>query len=660
MLPTPAPIRRRLSFALALSLFLGAFAAAQDLPFLSPVFGDHMVLQRNQPNRLWGWSTPGDEVTLTIAQVTARGTAGADGRWEVEFDPPATGGPYRVTLRGAKTVVLTDVLVGDVWLCSGQSNMAFGLNGVDNAEQEIATARFPQIRQLNIPTRSAYSPQAVVSGADWTVCSPETAGRFTAIGYLFARRINQDMGVPIGIIRAAVGGSGIECWMSPEALATIEDFKPHVAKLAELRTREIPREYGSFLMHWLDDYDVGQAADPAWSAPELDDRDWATVQVPNGFDDLGLIEQAGIAWFRKEVMLPDPLPAGRARLFLGRVDKMDTTYINGEQVGGSSWVGNPRRYFTRDTLKPGRNVIAVRVFKRPGTAAGIPADEGTPALHLGDGTEISLRGAWKGKVSVDASPPHPLPLGYENYPTMPTVMYQGMIAPLVPMAIRGALWYQGEENQGRGYQYRQLLPGLVADWRHSFQQPDLPIYAVGLPAFMGRKDQPAPDGWTEVREAQIMTMATQAVPHTGLAVAVDTGDASNIHPTDKQPLGERIALVALGETYGQDVIWHGPTYAAHETVPGAIKVTFTHTDGGIVVKGDQPAGEFAVAGEDRVFHWATATIDGDTLTVSSPAVPNPVAVRYAWQANPLANLYNGAGLPMVPFRTDPWPGATGP
>lgn len=653
------PSRR--SLAALFSLLLFGIAAAQDLPFVSPVFGDHMVLQRNQTNRIWGWSAPGDKVTLTVANVTATGTANADGRWQVEFTPPAVGGPYRVTLRGAQTVEFTDVLVGDVWLCSGQSNMAVGLGGIDNGPAEIASAQIPQIRQLGIPQRPAYNPQGTIPGVSWTVCSPETAGSFTAIGYLFARRIHQELGVPIGIIRSAVGGSGIECWMSPEALATIDDFKPQVAKLADLRTREIPREYGSFLMHWLDDYDVGQAADPAWSAPELDDSDWQTVQVPNGFDGLSLGEAPGVAWFRKEVMLPDPLPAGRARLFLGAVDKMETSFVNGEWVGASSWVSNPRRYFVAENLlKPGRNVIAVRVFKRPGPGAGIPDQEGLPSLHLGDGTEISLRGDWKGRVSVNASAPHEMPLGYENYPTMPTVMYQGMIEPLVPMAIRGALWYQGEENQGRGYQYRQLLPGLVADWRRAFRQPDLPVYAVSLPAFMARKAQPAPDGWTEVREAQIMTMATQTVPHTGLAIAVDTGDAGNIHPRDKQPLGERLALVALGETYGKDVVWHGPTYVAHETVPGAIKVTFTHTDGGIVVKGDEAPGEFAVAGADRVFHWATATVDGDTITISSPDVPNPIAARYAWQANPLANLYNGAGLPMVPFRTDQWPGATGP
>ena len=630
-------------------------ATAQDLPFLSPIFGDNMVLQRDQTNRFWGWSEPGSTVRLIIADESVSTVTAGDGRWEVGFTPPAAGGPYSIKIEGAESVELTNVLVGDVWLCSGQSNMAFGLGGIDNAPEEIAGATFPQIRQFNVPRNSAYSPVAVAEG-DWVVCSPETAGGFTAVGYLFARRIHQEVGVPIGLIRDAVGGSGIECWMSPEALAKIPDFAPHIAKLAELRASDIPREYGSFLMHWLDEHDVGEHADVPWQSPELDDSNWQTVTVPDGFSDLGLVDPAGVAWFRREVDLPDPLPEGRARLHLGRVDKMDTSYFNGEWIGASSWVGNPRRHWiNEDLLKPGRNVIAVRVFKRPGPG-GIPAEEGIPHLALGDGTVISLSGNWKGRVSVDASPPHPLPLGFENYPTMPTVMYQGMIEPIVPLAIRGALWYQGEENFSRGFQYRKLLPGLIADWRRAFRQPDLPVYIVGLPAFMARKETPGSDGWTELREAQ--WLATQTVPHTGLAVAVDTGDANNIHPRDKQPLGERVALAALGATYGHDVVWRGPTYASHETIAGAIRVNFRHTNEGLVVKRGEALGEFAIAGSDRVWHWAEAIIDGDGIIVSSPKVPSPVAVRYAWQANPLANLYNGAGLPAVPFRTDNWPVTT--
>jgi sialate O-acetylesterase len=250
---------------------------------------------------------------------------------------------------------------------------------------------------------------------------------------------------------------------------------------------------------------------------------------------------------------------------------------------------------------------------------------------------------------VDARPPHPLPLAYENWPTMPTVLYRGMLQPLAPLAITGALWYQGEANFTRAAQYRTLLPALIADWRALFRQPDLPFYVISLPAFMPRRDQPGSDGWAELREAQAETVRT--VPHTGLVVTVDTGDAANIHPPDKQPVGERAALQALRETYGRGVVSHGPVFERAEKIGGALRLHFTHTEGGLVVRGDK-LGEFAVAGADRVWHWADAKLDGDRVIVSSPAVPDPVFVSYAWQANPLATLFNGAGLPAAPFRTD--------
>jgi len=318
-------------------------------------------------------------------------------------------------------------------------------------------------------------------------------------------------------------------------------------------------------------------------------------------------------------------------------------------------VENPRAYFIGDgILKPGTNILALRVFKmKPNGGFVSKADD--LRLVLGNKTVIPLAGEWKGALSVDARPPHPLPLTFENYPTMPAVLFQGMIEPVAPMSIRGAIWYQGEANFERAYQYRSLLPALIGDWRKVFGQGNFPFYIVSLPVFMGHRDQPGSDGWTELREAQALTAHT--VKNTGLAVTVDTGEADNIHPKDKVQVGDRLALCALAGEYGRKVSYSGPEFVSVTHLPGALKLHFSHADGGLTVKGSA-LGEFSVAGKDRQWHWAIAQIDGDNVIVSSPDVSNPQAARYAWQANPQATLFNGADLPAAPFRTDDWPGVT--
>jgi sialate O-acetylesterase len=627
-------------------------------PFVSPMFGDHMVLQRGKPNRIWGWTQAGAEVRVTVDGNGGTGTAAADGRWEVTFEPPPVGGPYVLVLDGPQRVEFTDVLVGDVWLGGGQSNMAFGLAGVENAEAEIKRANQPQIRLYRVDQRVSYDPEPLPVG-QWRVCEPQAfsraAGGFSAVAYFFGEKLHQELNIPIGLIQAAVGGSPVESWMAPATLRAFPEFAPAIAEISRLEAAGAP-ETGSFLMHWLDEYDAGAAGD-TWAAPGFDDSDWAEVPVPGAFGALGVPDTPAVIWLRREIELPDPLPAGTARIQLGVVEKMDTTYLNGQWVGASSWVENPRNYRIRDgVLQPGRNLVALRVFKlRPDGGFRSPA-EGL-RLVLGDETVIPLAGTWKGKLSVDARPPHPLPLGFENYPTMPVVLYQGMIEPVAPLALSGFLWYQGEANFTRAWQYRALLPAMIADWRELFGQGPLPCYIVGLPAFMERKVEPADDGWAELRDAQ--AYAARVTPHTGLVTTVDTGDAEDIHPRNKRPVGERLALLALHDAYGRGVVARGPTFARLERVDGALRIHFDHTDGGLVVHGEAP-GEFAIAGADRQWHRADARLQGDTVVVSSPEVPAPVAVRYAWQANPVATLFNGAGLPAVPFRTDDWPLSTQP
>ena len=646
------PVPRILLCALLVAPTLHA-AENPPHPFVSPIFGDNMVLQRGKPIRFWGWANPGESVRVELAGKTATAVAAADGRWQTRVEPPAPGGPYAVTISDAEqTNTLLEVLVGEVWLCGGQSNMELGLGRVENGEREIQSANHPEIRFFKVQNHVAYAPAAVPQGS-WKICSPQTAGDgLSAAGYFFARKLQDELHVPIGLVVDCMGGTPAESWMSPATLRARKDFDVPLDEIARLRAQG-GKEHGSFLMHWLDEFDTGQSNH--WSDANFDDANWKAVPIPGGFAELGLADQPGIGWFRREITLPDPLPPGKATLHLGVVDKMDTAFINGQWVGASSWVENPRAYPINDgVLKPGKNILAVRVFKNK-PMGGFMSKAEDLNLTFGDKTKIPLAGEWKGALGLDARPPHSLPLTYENYPTMPAVLFAGMIQPVAPLSLRGALWYQGEANAQRSFQYRTLLPALIGDWRNVFQQGDFPFYIVSLPKFMAHRDQPGADGWAELREAQVLTART--VKNSAVVVTVDTGDANDIHPKAKKVVGERLALCALANEYGKKIPFAGPEFSSVARLPGALKLNFKHTDGGLVIQGDK-LGEFSIAGKDRQWHWADAKIDGDAVVVSSPQVTEPVAARYAWQANPEATLFNGAGLPAEPFRTDDWPGTT--
>jgi len=623
-----------------------------------------MVLERGKADTIWGWSEPGDPVRVQIGDKAATSVTGVDRRWQVRIEPPAPGGPYTVKITGRETIELHNVLVGDVWLCGGQSNMGLPLRFTQNGEEEAKAANFPEIRFFTVQGHPAYHHTDVIDGS-WRMVSPDTANSMSAVGYYFARKIQSEIHVPIGLVVDAVGGTPAESWTSEEALRPLHDFDVPLAELDRIKAEGGP-EYGNYVMHWYDRYDIGQKNH--WAAPELDDSDWKPVLVPGGFAELGVPDTPAVVWFRKEITLPDPLPIPAPQpaaagpfprgvtLHLGSIERMDTAYVNGVEVGGSAWVENPRVYFIRPgILKPGRNVIAIRVLKTKPDGGFLSKPEELH-LDLADGTKVPLADQWKAKLSVDARPPQPLPLAYENWPVMPAVLYEGMLVPVTPLSISGAIWYQGEQNSPRGYQYRKILPAMIADWRSLFHQGDFPFYIVSLPAFTKHSSSPVDgDDWTETRESQAITAAT--VPNSCLATTIDTGDPDNIHAKEKQPVGDRLALCALAKYYGKNIAFSGPTLESTEHQPGAMRLHFAHADGGLVVKGDK-LGEFSIAGDDRKWFWADARIEGDAIVVSSPSVPDPTQVRYAWQSNPAATLFNGAGLPAVPFRTDTWPGKT--
>jgi len=645
---------------LLLSLDGSAFAqgsfpappALKPFPFVSPLFGDDMVLQRGKVDSIWGWSDPGDRVRVQVGNKTASGAADADHRWQVQIRPPKTGGPYTVRIIGHQTVELHNVMVGDVWLCTGQSNMLVPLGGALNGADEVKAANYPDIRFFDLFGHSAYNHTGWIAGS-WKVVLPETAARVSAVAYYFAREVQKDVHIPIGLIVDAVGGTPAEAWTSAAALRPLKDFDVPLDLVDRLAGEGAP-EYGNYIQHWYDQYDIGLKGN--WAAPDFDDSTWKPVTLPGGFAELGVPDTPALAWFRKEIDLPDPLPAGRAMMFLGIIERMDTVWVNGQEAGGSAWVENPRVYFMRPgVLKPGRNIIAIRIMKTKPDGGFMSKPEGLH-LVLGDNSNIPLAGAWKGQLSVDARPPHLLPIGYQNWPVMPTVLYEGMLKPVAPLSIAGVLWYQGEENSTRAYEYRKVLPAMIADWRNLFGQGNFPFYIVSLPRFKQRSATPVDgDEWAETRESQAITAAS--VPNSCLAVTIDTGDPDDIHAKDKLPVGQRLAYCALAKHYGKHVVYSGPTLKSVDRLPSSIRVHFVHTDGGLVVRGDKLR-EFSVAGEDRKWYWADARIDGNTVVVSSPSVPHPKEARYAWQSNPEATLFNGAGLPAAPLRTDTWPGIT--
>lgn len=597
---------------------------------LPSMFGNGMVLQRQAPAPVWGWADPGERVTVSFRRQRVSATAGADGRWRVTLQPLRAGGPYTMTVKGKNTVTFTDVLVGEVWICSGQSNMAIALTSAKNAEQEIAAANYPQIRLFSTAYSTRQVPTDEVTGC-WQACTPDSARSFSAVAYFFGRKLYREMGVPVGLVNAAVGSSAAEAWTSRTALESDARMRDAVA----IMDKELPK-YPAPLN------------DTGWEAPEFADATWGEMALPQPWENagVGLATHDGAVWFRKVINIPAAWAGKVLALHFGPIDDGDLTYFNGVRVGSMDlrnpdvWK-TPRSYTVPGTLvKPGRAVLALRITDVMGQGGVLgTADEMSLAPADGTAPAISLAGAWKFKPSA-------------WWPTFftPTTLYNGMIAPWTTYAMRGAIWYQGESNTDNAVRYQAMLSAMIRGWRAAWHEDDFAFLIVQLPNFMAEQPAPSDGLWAKFREAQYLI--TKTLPHTGLAVTIDIGETNNIHPANKQDVGDRLGRLALGDIYGKKTPTMGPVFASMTVEGTSIRLRFTHTDGGLLVKGGGPLQGFAIAGADRQFVWATATIDGDSILVHSDAIATPAAVRYAWADNPRCNLYNTAGLPAMPFRTD--------
>ncbi len=645
----------RISRCLCLLASVVAFSAvttgrsnAQDRPFLHQLFTDHMVLQRGIKAPVWGWATPGERVAVSIAGNNATATAGADGHWMAKLGPLEAGGPHELKVTGAKSVTVSDVLIGDVWICSGQSNMEWSVAASNNPENEIAAADHPKLRLFTVPKRISTEPQQTVD-SQWQVCSPQVIGGFSAVGYFFGRELQRDLDVPVGLIHTSWGGTIAEAWTSAESLNTMDDFRPAVSAFQQMVAAQAEGQdkFNELMAKWWKDNDPGTRQ--SWSSADTKTDDWMTIVVPGNWEDRGLGAFDGIVWLQKAFDLPAGAAGKEALLNLGPIDDRDTTWVNGQQVGAmNDWIRSRNYKVPAGVLKAGRNVVTIRVLD---TGGGGGLHGGAEHVNLEiDGTpKIPLAGDWKYQASTPLGKTTAAPSQPGSNPNVVTVLYNGMLAPLAPYGIKGAIWYQGESNAGRARQYRTLLPTMIKDWRQQFGVGDFPFFVVQLANFLAVQTQPSEGGWAELREAQSLTAKNDR--NVGLAVAIDIGEANDIHPRNKQDVGRRLALSALRIAYGQDVVSSGPEFVSAEFKDGKARLKFTHVGGGLQAKGDKLI-SFAIAGDDKQFVWGDATIEGDTVVVSAPGITHPTAVRYGWANNPTCNLYNKEGLPASPFRTD--------
>ena len=625
---------------------------------LPKIFTDNMVLQRDVKVPVWGWAAKGEKVNITFAGKKYSSVPDATGKWVIYLAPLAVGGPYEMVIKGKNELTLKNILMGEVWLCSGQSNMEMPLAGwgrIKDFQKEISEAKYPNIRLFTVPQRMSEKPLKDIENGRWEECNPATITNFSASAYFFGRNLYRELNIPIGLIHSSWGGTVAETWVSAGAINTMPDFKPVVQQMEGMDWEKL-RETSSLLAkQWNDNIeknDIGLTQH--WENADVNDKDWQTMIIPQLWEGAGLRDFDGVVWYRHEIMLTEPEAAAGITLKLGMIDDGDVTYVNGTKVG--SIIGKysePREYkVDASVLHNGKNIIAVRIIDNGG--GGGFWSNAKDVYYVSNTGNHSLAVEWKYKPSIKTDARPEANLGPNSYPTL---LHNAMIQPLLPLAIRGAIWYQGEANTARAYQYQTLFPTLISDWRTQFNNPQMPFIYAQLANFMPARNEPVESEWAELREAQAKTLS---VPNTAMAVLIDIGEAGDIHPKNKQDVGYRLSLPALKMVYGKNIVFSGPTYKSMKIEGNKIRLTFDNIGSGLITKDKYGYVKgFAIAGENKKLVWAKAYLEGNEIVVYNDSIANPIAVRYAWADNPDdASLYNKEGLPASPFRTDDWKGIT--
>jgi len=613
---------------------------------------DSMVLQRDTKINIWGWASNNEKITISFNKKNYSTKATADGKWRIILPAMKAGGPYKMIISGKNKITLTDILIGDVWFCSGQSNMVHQMNIHDvTYANEIAAADYPEIRQFWIPTlTNLEGPKDDLPNGNWKSAVGDDVRPFSAVAYFFAKKLYEKYQIPIGIINASVGGSPIEAWTSEEGLKEFPALQTTIQKNKD--TAYINglnrRAFASNTNRTQQIIDKGLTETPKWFETTYSPKGWRTINIPGYWEDQGIKDLNGVVWYRREIDIPATMTGKPAKVFLGRIVDADILYINGKQAGNTTYMYPQRRYnVPADLLKAGKNIFVVKVTNNFSKGGFVP--DKPYCIFAGTDT-IDLKGTWQYKVGEVFVPRTGPVVAGINAQNQPAALYNAMVAPLINYTIRGICWYQGESNTGRAAEYTKLQPVQIADWRNKWQQGNIPFLFVQLPNFMDANYIPSESQWAELREAQLKSLS---VPNTAMAVAIDLGEWNDIHPDNKKDVGERLALAAQKMVYGENIVYSGPVYQSSKTEENKIIVTFTHTGTGLISNDGEKLNEFAIAGADKKFVWAKATIEGDKVIVWNENIKDPVYVRYAWADNPVnPNLYNKEGLPASPFRTD--------
>jgi len=639
---------------------------------LPHIFSDNMVLQRDHPLNIWGYAPTNQRLTITFHGQSRTTTANRSGKWTVSLPPVSYGGPFEMKIAGStNTIIYKNVMVGDVWVCSGQSNMEFPISGwsrVNNYQYEIAHAAYPNIRLFTVEKNISGKPEEDVRPAQWQECSPSTISPFSAVGYFFGRELYQTLKIPVGLVFSSWGGTDIESWISRNSLDTSAEYHDAVKNLPVLDMDSLRNVLGKRILRLVENiqgYLPDTTAIASWKTLSFDDSKWPVMQLPGLWDNqqLGNLFD-GQVWFRKEFELsPTTSPTGAFTLSLGIIDDNDQTFVNGIPVGSTNGYNLRRIYnIPPGILHEGKNSITIKVDDTGGEG-GVYGNSNDLCLTSGENNRTDLSGPWKFQVAAVAT-------GNGNFGpnSYPSLLYNAMIHPLTPFPIKGVIWYQGENNAKRGYQYRKAMPLIIEDWRNHWKEKDFPFYYVQIASFSAdHGNSNTGSAWAELRESQTLTLS---VPHTGMAVTTDIGEPNDIHPKNKQDVGKRLAMLALKDTYGRSVVARGPEYKSMEIKGNHVELTFTSIGSGLTSTAAAstntpatPAGTqlngFELAGPDQKFYPAKSTLTDDRVDLYADEVPHPVAARYAWADDASnADLFNKEGFPATPFRTDQWPEST--
>ena len=619
---------------------------------VADIFSNHMVLQRNIPLKVWGDADPGEKVYVSFYGQKLKTKADKAGKWSIVLEPMNVGGPFKMIINGTNEIIFEDILIGDVWVCSGQSNMQWPVSKSINAEEEIENANYPNIRLFEVPRTVSNTPLEKIPNTTWKICSAKTIKNFSAAGYYFGRDLQKEIDVPIGLIHSSWGGTCVETWTSKASITKVPKYEQmgeridayDVDKIIDQKRNELKKALGGFP-------EKENGMEDKWMLPSTDKSTWKSIELPTYWENAGYRLLNGVVWFSRDFNLTESEIVKNSQLNLGKIDDSDITWINGAKVGEMKWGADAERVYKipEKTLKAGKNNITVRV-EDTYYKGGFSSKPEKLFLELGQ-KKISLSGEWEFKIDTV----------YANFRVSPndapSLLYNAMINPLIPYGIKGVIWYQGESNTPRAKEYEITFPNMVNNWREDWQQGDFPFLFVQLANYKKGKSTPQDDNWAELRESQTKTLSLK---NTGMAVAIDIGDASDIHPKNKQDVGNRLMTAALKVAYGKDIVHSGPIYKSMQIEGNKATISFDHVGSGLQIKNKHGnIKEFEMAGADQKFYWAKATLNGDKIIVWSDQVKKPVAVRFAWSSNPAEfNLYNNEGLPASPFRTDDWEGIT--